>query len=268
MRTGGRVKYFFEPADVNELAAVLEYISERGMLFFVLGGGTNVIAPGKIETPAIISTKRILGFDIQGGRIAAACGEPLPRLAIKTARMGYSGLEALAGIPGTVGGAVAMNAGGKWGCICDAVAAVTAVDLCGRIRTFERNELEFKYRRGPVPRRIITAVEFDLKHVGKKAFVDFRAHLREKAAAQPLGDPSAGCVFLNPPGASAGKLIDEAGLKGLAVGGARVSEKHANFIVTDGAASPSDVMMLMRLVTMKVRGRFGVTLKPEVKIVA
>ena len=268
MRTGGRVRYFFEPADAGELAVILEYLSETGMQFFVLGGGTNVIAPGKIATPAVVSTRRISGLEMDGGRVKAACGEPLPRLSVRTARMGFSGLEQLAGIPGTVGGAVAMNAGGKWGCIGDSVVSITALDFFGQAKTYGKEELDFAYRRGPFSDKIITSVTFELGYIGKKALDDFRTHLREKAAAQPLGFPSAGCVFLNPPGESAGALIDRAGLKGLAVGGARVSEKHANFIITDGAARPSDVMRLMRVVEAEVLGKFGITLKPEVKIVA
>jgi len=192
----------------------------------------------------------------------------LPALLQTLARQGWGGLECLTGIPGTVGGAVLMNAGTETGTISDHLAAVTLMDREGHLQRREAESLDFGYRRAGLPEdHVIVEAEFLLEkgepHKIQKAI---RNRWNERKAKQPLLLPSAGCVFQNPPGDAAGRMIDACGLKGNSVGGAEVSPIHANFIVNRGHARAADVMELIRRVREKVRDRFGVTLDLEIRL--
>jgi UDP-N-acetylmuramate dehydrogenase len=264
---GGPVRYFFEPADGGELAALLRYLHAEGVRPLVIGGGTNLFVADRPGVRAAVSMNKIRGLSVKGNKARALAGEPLARVVLATVKQGLGGLEVLAGIPGTVGGAVMMNAGGGRGAIGDVVNSVDTLDALSRRRTFARDELRFSYRRGPFKKRIVIAVEFGLRKAGKKALDLFKKIKREKARAQPLGARSAGCWFRNPPGMSAGELIERAGLKGIRVGGAAVSKRHANFVVNTGSASAKDISTLIDIIVKTVYDNSAVYLRPEVKTV-
>jgi UDP-N-acetylmuramate dehydrogenase len=212
--------------------------------------------------------------------VVAGAGASLPKLITETVRQGLAGLEGLGGIPATIGGAAVMNAGGAFGQIADAVAAVHALDHNGRDIVLERDQIDFRYRHSGLNHLIITSVEFDLREEDPAAL---RARLKEvmeyKKNSQPMADRSAGCVWKNPTlprdladigpkgdRVSAGMLIDRAGCKGTRVGGASVSPRHANFVVTDAGATAGNVIELMEQTRRRVMDRFGVELEPEVVI--
>jgi UDP-N-acetylmuramate dehydrogenase len=196
------------------------------------------------------------GFHVQAGY-------GLPRLARETADAGLSGLEALAGVPASVGGAVAMNAGGRHGEIADAIDYVDVLTPEGGIRRLARADVPFRYRSWGLAGHVALAAGFRLSP-DPAARARFDGILADKKATQPLGSANAGCVFKNPPGARAGAIIDAAGLKGTRVGPAHVSTKHANFIINDGGARAGDVLRVIDIVRDAVRTRFGVALVLEV----
>ena len=276
---GGRADRFAAPAS----AAALRRCLEIDPALRVLGEGANLLVdddgvPGLVvalTAPAFTGAE----FD-DDGVVRVGAGADLPRLVVESVRRGLAGLEGLGGIPATIGGALVMNAGGAFGQIADAVARVHAVDRAGRDVTLERADIPFGYRAGGLRDLVVTGAELRLTPADPAAL---RARLKDvmayKKASQPMADNSAGCCFKNPTLAadlegvagagtrvSAGLLIDRAGLKGVAVGGARVSERHGNFVVTAPGAKARHVIDLMALIVRAVHDRFGVTLHPEVVI--
>ena len=202
----------------------------------------------------------------------AMAGADLAKVVMETVRLGLSGLTAMAGIPATVGGAIRMNAGGLHGCISDSLSTVTCISSRGELRTYNKNELTFNYRSCRIAEPLILSASFDLQ---KSNPIKLREEVKEnfawKKSRQPLAEPSAGCVFKNPMGEngeriSAGKLIDESGLKGTTIGGASVSKHHANFITTAKEATSSDVIALIQTIKDRVLEDTGIILKEEVVI--
>lgn len=255
----------------------------------VLGDGANLLVDddGIGELVLALTDAAMTSYTINGatGAVTAMAGANLPRLINETVRTGLAGLEGLAGIPATVGGAVVMNAGGAFGQIADAVARVRGVDRAGNVVTLERREIDFGYRRSGLNDLVITSVELALVPDDREKI---RARQKDvmayKKRSQPMAEPSAGCVFKNPTLAgaidrigdagarvSAGMLIDLAGCKGLRTrggegGGAEVSPVHGNFIVTHPGALAREVIDLMGEVKRRVFDRFGVELEPEVVV--
>jgi UDP-N-acetylmuramate dehydrogenase len=200
------------------------------------------------------------------------CGATHQKLVSTVGELGWSGLEGLVGVPGHVGGGVAMNAGGKWGEMWSVVEAIVVVDEQGELRVLRREECDPRYRNGNLGAKVVAAAllkfRLDDVHAVRQRTRDF---LKEKNAVQPVTEWSAGCVFKNPDpavscGRTTGRLVDEAGLKGRTVGGAQVSPKHGNFIVNTGSATASDVLELVRIVQESVFERFGVQLEMEAKV--
>ena len=189
------------------------------------------------------------------------------RFVLESVRRGLAGLEVLAGIPGTLGGIVRMNAGGRWGQIADVVREVTAIDEDGRTQRLTPEEIGFSYRNSRLSGSVVCEAKLELTVDDP---VQVRARFMDiwsrKSQVQPLGQPSAGCVFKNPAGQSAGRLIEQAGLKGHAIGGAHVSNVHANFIVAQEGATASDVFSLIGLIQREVAQRFAIELEMEVKV--
>lgn len=277
---GGGARRMAHPANVEQLRqCVIEDPDLR-----VLGDGANLLVDdrGVSELVVSLSARGFAGWTIDraSGLVRAMAGANLPKLIVETVRQGLAGLEGLGGIPATVGGAVIMNAGGAFGQIADAVAAVRGVRRDGTEVRLERDEIDFSYRHSGLNDLIITEAELALREEDPAAL---RARLKEvmdyKKKSQPMSDRSAGCVWKNPTLAheirdigpagervSAGMLIDRAGCKGLRVGGASVSPRHANFVVTELGARAGDVIRLMRETRTRVRDRFGVELEPEVVI--
>jgi len=274
LRIGGPADIFAMPQDLSSLKNMHINLRRNKIPFFPLGGGTNILVrDGGIEG-AVISLRSlrrtgVLSKDNKYAYLFAEAGTLLQRIVNFSKENGYSGVEGLAGIPGTVGGAIFGNAGAFGYEMKDVLISVEVMDIEGRIKRFKAEEINFGYRSTSISRNeLILDAEIKLKKDEKEEVSakvdDFLEKKREK---QPLREPSAGCVFKNPAGLSAGKLIDEAGCKGIKIGDVEVSSIHANFFINKGEAKASDFIRLMEEVAHRVKERFGVVLEPEIKIV-
>lgn len=267
LRVGGPADWFAAPESEEECAAAWAEARRNRMRAWVLGGGSNLLVADAGVPGAVICMRRMRprSLEWRGGRLHVSAGMPLRMLVARAAREGWSGVEFLAGVPGLVGGAARMNAGGAEGTFGERVAAVRVLDEDGRLAVRRGGEIEWAYRACGLSDPLILGVELDLAPSQPERVAAATRQARErKRAAQPLDKPSAGCVFRNPPGASAGQLLDEAGLKGARVGGAAVSDVHANFIVNLGGAKASDIYALIQLCQKRVLERSGVALELEI----
>jgi UDP-N-acetylmuramate dehydrogenase len=265
---GGPADTLAFPRTADEAAALLRHCSATGTPWRALGRGSNLVVADEGVRGVVVSTERMRTLKIlPDGRVRAGAGLPTSVLLAETRKRRLGGLECLVGYPATVGGAARMNAGGRWGETGQRVESVTVVDEAGEIHTLPAADCAFGYRRSALGRVLAVEVEFRLPDVDPAEYAErIGAIHREKSAAQPLAEPSAGCMFRNPPGASAGRLIDAAGLKGHAVGGAMVSTVHGNFVVNRGGARADDVLRLVERVRDEVLRRFGVELVLEVEV--
>jgi UDP-N-acetylmuramate dehydrogenase len=277
-RIGGVADALVSPLDRQDLVALLQETRDQRLPCLVLGAGTNLLVRDGGFRGVIISLKKMAAIEIfreyrsLGGSFAVIhveAGALLARLLSFSVERGLTGLEFATGIPGTVGGAVCMNAGTTQGEMGDIIDTVTLVAPDGELGLRNREEMGFGYRTANVPAdHVVLDAKIILRHgdAGKiKASV--KQIMARRKDQQPWGLPSAGSVFKNPQDESAGKLIESAGLKGLTVGGAQVSEKHANFIVNRGNAKAADVLQLMELIKEKVLEMHRIRLEPEIKIV-
>ncbi len=269
-RVGGPAELYYEPEGLEDLGAFLSRL-EPGTPVFWLGLGSNLLVrDGGIPGAVIATSGRLAAIEPLGGtRVRAGAGASCARVARFCARQGLVGAEFLAGIPGTLGGALAMNAGAFGGETWERVVAVETVDRDGGTHRRGPEDYEIGYRsvRGPEG-EWYTAAELQLERGDAAAAqARIRALLARRGATQPIGEPSCGSVFRNPPGDHAARLIEAAGLKGAHIGGARVSDKHANFIVNTGGARAAEIEALIERVRETVARRFGVELEPEVRIV-
>lgn len=277
---GGRAQRLARPQSQAELIACLELDDE----FKVLGDGANLLVDDAGVSDLVVSLQtdgfRDVEIDQAAGVVRAGAGVSLPSLISRCVQHSLGGLEVLVGIPATVGGAAIMNAGGAFGSMSDVVIGITAIDRAGREHTYQGSEIDFGYRQSHLNHLIVTEVVFGLvpgEHDGIKASRD--RCMAYKSKSQPMSDKSAGCVFKNPvlnetiseigeanARVGAGMLIDRAGGKGLSVGGAVVSDLHANFITTSKDAQARDVIELIAKVQALVLDTFGVTLDRELII--
>ncbi len=269
MKVGGPARFLFQPRSVAELTSLIAALAGESIAWRIIGGGTNIIAadagfPGALIRLAGDFTR--IAFD--GHLATAGAAAPLARFVRECAELGLSGAEGLVGIPGTIGGALVMNAGGRWGSISDILDYVRILDETGLPRLHRACEINFSYRASSLKGLIILEAGFVLAEAAPADVARAtRDYLDRKRASQDLGASSAGCVFRNPPeGPSAGELIDRAGLKGASVGGALVSHRHANFIVNAGSATAKDVLELVEIVRKRVFEVSGVQLQPEVHL--
>jgi UDP-N-acetylmuramate dehydrogenase len=252
---------------VGDVIQLVSVHRRRGEPCRVLGGGSNLLVDDRGPGASVISTDAFSWVRVQGEHVFAGAGVRLGELVTRSVRLGLSGLEPLAGIPGTLGGALCMNAGGPAGTVADVVERVDYVDRSGAFRHMPGAEMDWGYRRIRSDVLCITGAVLRLRSSTPDAVRRTWQVLRErKRRTQPLGVRSAGCFFRNPPYDSAGRLIDRAGLKGVEVGGAGVSEVHGNFLVNRGSASASDLFRLIEHVRGTVLSKFGVKLELEVKI--
>jgi len=278
-RIGGPARYFIEPADIDDLKLLLGILKRGRINFLLLGAGSNLLVADRGVAKAVIhlGSPPFKAVRIRGNMLEAGAGALLGSVIAKAAQQGLSGLEFLTGIPGTVGGALAMNAGisekpspgrkPQVKGIFDTVKDVTVMDSLGRMRRLARSRIRFGYRSSSLAKYIILSASFRLSRNKRTEIKNrMRRYVRHRLATQGKAWRCAGCVFKNPAGQSAGRLIDLAGLKGFKVGGAEVSNRHANFIINKGGASAHDVLRLMRLIRKRVESRFGIELEPEVKI--
>jgi len=269
---GGRARYVVHPTGAESLGEVLRQALESRVPVKILGGGANVLVrdngfDGVVVRLDDASFRRV---EIDGDRVRAGAGADLMKLAQRCSRAGLAGWECLAGIPGTVGGAIRMNAGGRNGDVSETVEAIEvlawdspAVDR----RIVAKQQVGFGYRRTGLGGSVVTAATFRLRQEDPgRVYARFQEVLRCKQASQPTADHSAGCIFANPQGDSAGRLIDRAGLKNTRRGGARVSTQHANFIVADRGATADDVLNLIDVIRETVHKRFGTELRLEIDI--
>ncbi len=268
-RVGGPAEYFFKPANIDDLSLFLRELDSDVPVFW-FGVGSNLLVRDGGLPGVVISVAGILK-DIEqtaGYQVTAGAGIPCTQLARQCIRWGLGPSEFFAGIPGTLGGALAMNAGAHGGETWERVRSVRTIDRQGevRVRLPENYEVAYRSVRGPVDEWFLEAVlEFD--PAANVSMETLQEMLERRKATQPLGLPSCGSVFRNPPGDHAARLIEAAGLKGHRIGGAEVSEKHANFIINFDGASAADVEQLIEFVQQKVTDQHGVELVHEVRIV-
>ncbi len=273
MKVGGIADVLYYPQSVEELVEFLREFKDYKSRLYVLGGGTNVVVREGGIRGVVISLRDIRGMNVteDGNRfeVEVFAGEPLGLLVKEGMRLGFKKVEKLAGIPGTVGGAIMGNAGLDRKGIGEFVAAIELVTLSGRLKRFERDQLKFSYRNLQLPMRGIIVKALLYFEKGKVETIRKKVieKITEKTRAQPTGLPSAGSVFKNPPGRKAWKLIDDAGLRGLRLGGVRVSPLHANFIVKEGDATADEFETVVDLIKLRVKKVFGIELEEEVKII-
>jgi UDP-N-acetylmuramate dehydrogenase len=277
-RIGGPADALVTPADRQDLIELLREIRAKGLASVVIGGGTNLLVRDGGFRGVAISLKRLDAIEAAreyrslGGSfavIAAGAGAQLARVLNFTMERGLTGLEFAAGIPGTVGGAICMNAGTAQGEIGDVIESVTLLSPEGELVQRRRDEMGFGYRTANVPPgHVVLEARIILRHEDEARIrANVNRLLDERKERQPWGLPNAGSMFKNPLDEAAGKLIESAGMKGATVGGAQVSEKHANFIVNRGNATAADVLALMERVRKKVLEQHGVRLEPEITII-
>ena len=265
---GGPAEILLLPSSGEELAALCALVRSLGVKPLLLGNGTNVLAPDEGVAGVVIITRRAQETERQGEKLIASCGASLTKLAAFAAEEGLTGLEFAYGIPGTLGGALIMNAGAYGGEMKDVTARVTYLDGELRQQSAAGEALDFRYRHSRFgPEDVVLRAELMLQPGDREAIKARCRELTEKRkASQPLELPSAGSAFKRPREGYAAALIDQAGLKGYAVGGAQVSEKHAGFVVNRGGATASDVKKLLEDVQKAVYDRSGILLEPEIKI--
>lgn len=269
LKLGGPAQFFIEPRSEDELVHVVRVCCEQGIPVRILGGGSNLIVRDEGVSGAVLRLSHpcFAEVRIEGNRVTAGAGALLSHVISETVRAGLAGFENLAGIPGTIGGALHGNAGGRHGEISQYVRRVAVLTVSGQKLVRSEDELLFDYRQSNLDELLILDAEFELQPDTPDEIAQrLRKIWITKKASQPLSSQTAGCIFKNPRGQRAGQLIEQAGLKGARIGGAEINDRHANFIVTHEGASCSDVMRLMDLVRSKVADQFGVHLEPEVKI--
>ncbi|MBQ2626444.1 MAG: UDP-N-acetylmuramate dehydrogenase [Eubacterium sp.] len=269
-RIGGPADWFVMPRDAAQIGAVIAGCRDMGIPWFVLGNGSNLLVSDTGYRGVVIQIyKNMDRFSVAGTTLRASAGALLSSLAAAARDAELTGMEFASGIPGTLGGAVYMNAGAYGGEMKDILRTVTVLDAENRIRQVDAGELEMGYRTSCVKTKkwIVLEAEIELCPGSRDAITEKMEELKEKRTAkQPLNYPSAGSTFKRPEGLFAGKLIMDAGLAGASVNDAQISEKHCGFLINRGAASAEDVWKLMMHVRAVVKEQFGVLLEPEVRL--
>ena len=269
-RVGGPADVLVQP-DETALAAILALCRQYHVSYSFIGNGSNLLVGDKgIRGVVIEMTDPMGNIEVDGTKITAQAGAMLSKIANTAASNGLGGMEFAAGIPGSVGGAVVMNAGAYGGEMKDIIEKVYVLDENGAQLELDRDALDLGYRHSCIPEKkyIVTKVVLELVPRNEAEIRSEMKELNEKRAEkQPLQYPSAGSTFKRPEGYFAGKLIMDAGLRGFQVGGAQVSEKHCGFVINKGDATAADICQLMRDVSDKVQAQFGVVLEPEVKMI-
>ncbi len=269
-RVGGSAAFYARPTDVEQLNALVQRCREHDIPWHLLAGGSNVLVRDRgvsglvihLESPAFSEVR------VQGNRVHAGAGLPLTVLISQTARAGLAGLESLTGIPGTLGAAVRGNSGGRQGSIGTFVRRVTILDSDGQVRPRDADDLIFTYRDSNLDDGILLSAEMELETDDPQAVVRrMRRIWIVKKESQPYGHQSSGCIFRNPsPELTAGMMIEQAGLKGLRVGGAEVSVRHANYMVADPGATAADVLTLIERVRDEVARQHGHDLELQIQV--
>jgi UDP-N-acetylmuramate dehydrogenase len=266
---GGPADYFIKPQDTEQLALVVKRCNENKVPIYVLGYGSNLLVSDEGVRGAVIQLKSDNFSQIKfvKEQVIAGAGVELSRLLLTCAKKGLSGLEPLTGIPGSVGGAVRMNSGGNFGDIGTVVESVTLMDKDGKVSEKKKPELQFDYRQTNITAKFILEAKINMTAGDPEQITKtIKENWVYKKNNQPLNTINSGCIFKNPRGLSAGAMIDRTGLKGLQIGGAIVSEKHANFFIAKKGCTSRDVMRLIETVKEKVQKQFNVELELEIEI--
>ena len=278
-RIGGPSDVWIEPEGIDDLEKSIRLARDKDMSLFIIGGGTNLLVNDKGIRGMVLdmSSSRLKDISSIGNIIQASSSLTLAELISFSSKSSLSGVEFLIGIPGTLGGAIATNAGArdyrtteKWHSVGDLIKEIKVMDYEGNTRTLTKEDLKFGYKKANLEDYLILDVKICLKKKQRDFITSScREFLKRKKETQELRLPTAGCIFKNPDNfpKSAGELLDKCNLKGESVGGAEVSRKHANFIVNKGSARASDVTALMDIMKLRVKNKFGIELSPEIKIV-
>ncbi|MCA9023959.1 MAG: UDP-N-acetylmuramate dehydrogenase [Planctomycetaceae bacterium] len=269
LKVGGPAQYFFAPRSAEELEAVVKWCNDEELPLRLLGGGSNVLVREDGVPGAVIQLtgEGFSQISVDGTTIRAGGGALLSRVVSQSVAAKLAGLETLVGIPGTVGGALHGNAGGRQGDIGQFVKSVSVLTAKGEHFTRTEDELSFSYRRSSINELCILSAEFQLTEEDPTE-IDRRMRTMwiMKKAAQPFSFQSAGCIFKNPRGLSAGALIEQAGLKATRIGACEVSDRHANFIVTHEGATSADVLRLIDLIRSQIHDTHGIELELEIDV--
>ncbi len=266
---GGTAKYLVSPNSIADLVKVLKLLKENNEKYFVLGNGSNIVLNDREYDGAVIRLNKLNGIEIHKDlqMAYAEAGAMLPKLVTESTNKSLTGLEFAAGIPGTIGGSIYGNAGAYNACILDYVTSVTVLDENLEIKTIEHEDITYSYRTSMFKENknyIILGAKFFLKEGDKQSSLDIiEDRRRRRVESQPLEYPSAGSVFRNPEGDYAGRLIESCELKGFNIGGAQVSEKHANFVINRGNATSQDVYKLINHIHKTVLEKTNVDLRIE-----
>ncbi len=266
---GGPADYFIRPKTIEQLKEVVDRCNENGIRKYVMGFGSNLLISDDGLRGAVIKleAEQFAQIKYEDQEVTAWAGGELSKLVLTCVEKGLSGIEALTGIPGSVGGAVKMNAGGNFGDFGSAVESVTLMDSDGIVFEKSKPELEFDYRKTNITAKFVLNARLKLNTADPEQIMRTVKEIWiYKKNNQPLNTKNSGCIFKNPPGASAGALIDRAGLKGLKIGGAIVSDKHANFIIAEKGCRSRDVIRLIEAIKQRVKEQFDTELELEIEI--
>lgn len=269
LRLGGPAEYLITPRTEQELLDVVQACRRQKLPIHILGAGSNLLVREEGVRGAVIRIVEPLlsGVEVQGNLVTAGGGTLLSHVITEAVRAGLGGMEHLVGIPGTIGGAVVGNSGGRTGDIGQLVSSVRVLTQDGTVAVRRGDELSFAYRRSSIQDLVVLSAVLELhKDDSEELTRRMRKNWILKRSTQPLADQSAGCIFRNPRGLSAGALIEQCGLKGMSVGKARISERHANFIVTEEGATSKDVEQLISRIQKSVAEKFAVELELEIRV--
>ncbi len=278
-KVGGPAELYVAPRSVLDLQASLDWANSRGIPVTLLGAGSNLLVSDQGLPGLVICTRhlRYLHFDSDAGQVMAAAGEPIARLAWRAAERGWRGLEWAVGIPGTVGGAVVMNAGAHNSAASDILVNTQVLSIDGNETWLKLGDLSFGYRTSSLQHsypstaqvlQLVAQATFQLQpgSLPEQVMADTTTHMKQRQTSQPYNLPSCGSVFRNPTSYKAGWLIEQAGLKGYQIGGAQIAQRHANFILNCGGATASDIFQLIHHIQQQVEQRWSLWLEPEVKM--
>jgi UDP-N-acetylmuramate dehydrogenase len=267
-RIGGPADYYLEPTDKHDAINAISYLQQQSMPFIIIGKGSNMLVSDEGVRGAVINFEHgLTGITLEGELVIVEAGMTLARFVDFCVQRGFQGVEMLPGIPGTIGGAIIMNAGAYGGEISDHLIDVEVLRH-GKVVIVKKEDAGFAYRKSGFSEDIILGARFKFPFGDKAEIMNIRRELLLKRnRAQPVNYPNSGSMFKNPPGMFAAKLIEQAGLKGTRIGNAQISERHANFIVNLGAAKAADVLALIECARKTVLEKFAVTLELEVKLI-
>ena len=269
LKVGGLAQFMVTPRNADELQAVVSHCDQNDVPVHLLGGGSNLLVRDEGVSGVVLRLTEpcFSEVKIEGNKVHAGANALLSHAIGESAQAGLAGLDVLVGIPGTIGGALRGNAGGRSGDIGQFVLSVTVLTAAGERFVRTEDELSFAYRTSSINELVVLDGTFELQ---PESAEEIAGRMRKlwimKKATQPLASQSAGCIFKNPRGLSAGDLIEQAGLKGTRVGGAEINDRHANFVITHPEATSNDVQRLIDLTRSKVSEQFGVDLELEIQV--